>query len=391
MGKHWFLLRLVILALARRKSRVTIAFAAIVLGVAIVSGLANVYYDIGRKMTRELRTYGANLVLTPVSLEEQPYLSLNEIVDIAGRVPLEQLVGYSPYLYGIVEMKTYLSSNVHGVVKTASYQAVLAGTDFTQISQVSPYWKITGSAPFEGSQDTVVGEALARKLGITAGSHLELTAEDGQTIESVVTGILSTGGKEENIVFINLDTAAGLLNKPGIADVAYFSIATTPDELESLVQNLKIAFPSIDAAPIKQVSQAEGRVLVKIQSLVLLATGIILLLTLLCLVITMMNIAMERRGEIGLRKALGGQDRDVILEFVIEGSILGLVGGILGWILGLLLAQGIGQSVFHAPITIRLPVLPLTIVVATALAGLAAFIPAKFAARVQPAIVLRGE
>jgi putative ABC transport system permease protein len=100
---------------------------------------------------------------------------------------------------------------------------------------------------------------------------------------------------------------------------------------------------------------------------------------------------MERRREIGLRKALGGQDRDVMLEFVIEGGVLGLAGGILGWALGLLVSQGIGQSVFHAPIAVRLPILPLAIVLATALAALAAFIPAKIAARVRPAIVLRGE
>lgn len=391
MGRHWFLLRLVFFALTRRKSRIAIAFAAIVLGVAIVSALANVYYDIGQKMTREFRTYGANLVLTPASQEGQSYLSLADVLGIAGRIPPEQLVGYNPYLYGIVDMETPRSHDVHGVVKTASYQTILAGTDFAQIGRVSPYWKITGFAPSKGSNDAVVGEALARKLGITTGDHLELTAEDGQTGGVLVTGILSTGGKEDNLIFVDFDLAAGLLNRPDAANVAYFSIATDTTKLESLVGSLKTDFPSVDASPIKQVSQAEGQVLAKIQSLVLLAIAIILLLTLLCLVITMTNIALERRREIGLRKALGGQDRHVILEFVIEGGTLGLAGGILGWALGLVVAQGIGQSVFHAAIAVRLPVLPLTVVLATVLAGLAAFIPAKIAAQVRPAIVLRGE
>lgn len=377
MAKHLFLLRLVTFALTRRKSRVAIAFVAIVLGVAIVSGLANVYYDIGQKMTRELRTYGANLVLTPASPEIQPYLALSDISRIADSVAPGQLVGYAPYLYGIVNLQ--------------SHQVVIAGTDFKQIGKVSPYWKITGAAPSPNSPSAIVGEALANRLSITPGNRLKLAIDNARNQEIVVSGILSTGGKEDNLVFVDIGFAAKVLNKPGVANLAYFSVAATSAQLESLVSVLKTDFPTISASPIKQLSQAEGRVLTKIQSLVLLAVVIILLLTLLCLVITMMNIALERRREIGLRKALGGHDSDVIMEFVIEGSALGMAGGILGWGLGLLVAQAIGQSVFQSSVSVWLLVLPLAVIFATGLAGMSAFVPAKIAVRVQPAIVLKGE
>src|SRR3989304_2396098 len=188
MGKRWFLLRLVILALTRRKSRVAIAFAAITLGVAIVSGLANVYYDVGQKMTRELRTYGANLVLTPTFPKTQPYISVADLSRIAATVEPGRLVGYAPYL--------------HGVGKLGPYQVVVAGTDFEQISKVSPYWKISGApaGSGEGSQTVLVGDVLAKKLGITPGSRLGLSTENVQSRQVVVSGILSTGGKEDNLV-----------------------------------------------------------------------------------------------------------------------------------------------------------------------------------------------
>ncbi|MDP2662163.1 MAG: ABC transporter permease [Dehalococcoidia bacterium] len=378
MARRLFLLRSVILALTRRKSRVAIALASIALGVAIVSGLANVYYDVNQKMTREFRTYGANLVLAPVSPETQPYLSLSDVSRIADRLEPSQQVGYAPYLYGAASLD--------------SYQMVLVGTDFDQISKVSPYWKISGASALAQAEDqAIVGEALASKLRITPGSRLKLTGDNSRTQEVVVRGILSTGGKEDNLFFVNLKFAAELLNKPDVANIAYFSVAAGPEQLESLVKTVQSEFPAVAVSPIKQLSQAEGQVLTKIQSLVLLAVAIILLLTLLCLVITMMNIAMERRKEIGLKKALGGQDRDIVLEFVIEGCILGLVAGLLGWGMGLLVAQGIGQSVFHASVSVRLPVLLLAVLLATTLGAVATLIPASVAARVQPAIVLKGE
>lgn len=377
MGKRWFLFRLVVLALFRRKSRVAIAFTAIVLGVAIVSALANVYYDVGQKMTRELRTYGANLVISPASPETQPYVSADEVSRIAGGMPAGQLVGYDVFLFGVANFTTH--------------RVLIAGTDFEQISLVNPYWKITGGMPQKGDNLALIGEVLAKKLKIGIGDRIDLTTENGQTGKVTVSGVLSTGDKEDNIIFLNLDSASKMLGKAGLINEAYFSVASNPEQLEFLIRRIQSEFPNIDADTIKQISVAEGKLLTKIQSLVLLAVGIILLLTLLCLTITMMNIALQRRREIGLRKALGGHDRDVLLELVIEGCVLGLIGGAAGWLVGLPVAQGIGQSVFHASITVRLPLLPLVLVFAAGLAGLAAFIPARIATKVQPAIVLRDE
>lgn len=367
-------------SITRRKSRVAIVFAAIVIGMAISSGLASVYYDVGQKMSRELRTYGANLVLAPSNPEQSPYIRLDDVSGIAKGVEQARLVGYAPYLYGVVSLQ--------------SHQVVAVGTHFDQIEKVSPYWKITGTMPVGGLvRDTaLVGRAVAAKLGTGIGDRIRLTsAETSRTREVLVGGILSTGGEEDSQVFVDLDVASDLIDKPGMASVAYFSVVGGLLDLEAFASDVQAEFPGVAASPIKRISQSEGQVLGKITSLVFLAVALILLLTILCVGITMTNVALGRRREIGLRKALGAQDRDIMVEFLGEGSVLGLTGGLLGWALGLPFAQAVGQSVFQSSVSIRPEVLPLAVLFSGGLAALASFLPARAAAGVEPALTLRGE
>ncbi|MDP2729328.1 MAG: FtsX-like permease family protein [Dehalococcoidales bacterium] len=378
-GKRWMLVRMIVASLVRRKSRVAIAFAAIVIGAAISSGLASVYYDVGQKMSQELRAYGANLVVVPASPEQQPYVKLSDISSIASSITDGKLVGYVPYLYGVASLQ--------------SQDVVIAGTHFDRMLKVFPSWKINGVSTVNDKKGSaIVGEVVATSLGIAPGSRIELySTTTSKTVELQVEGVLSTGSSEDNHVFIDLDAAGELLNKPGVVSVAYFSVLGNLQELDLFSNSIQQEFDGVSAKPIKQVSQSEGGVLEKIKSLVFLAVAVILLLTMLCVGITMLNTAMERRREIGLRKALGAQSRDIMFEFLAEGVFLGFAGGVVGWALGLLFAQAVGQSVFQSPVSFRPEILPFAVVLTVTLVALASFIPARAAASVQPATTLRGE
>ncbi|MBI2954130.1 MAG: ABC transporter permease [Chloroflexi bacterium] len=399
MSRYWMLALMLTASLTRRKSRVAIAFAAIVIGATITSGLVNVYYDIGQKMSRELRTYGANLVLTPSSPEQQPYVRLDDISSVAARVDDVRLVGYVPYLFGIAELQPAQAegdfSYLYRVARGHKRELVVVGTRFDQIEKVSPYWKITGGTAATIGQEkdsALVGEIVATRLNIAPGDRLTLTAVDSaRTIEVLVGGILTTGSDEDTQIFVDLDLAGDLLGKQRVASVAYFSVVGGLRDLESLANDLMTEFPDITASPITRISKSEGQVLDKIMSLVFLAVALILLLTLLCVAITMSNVAIERRREIGLKKALGARDRAIMLEFLAESSALGLAGGLLGWALGLPFAQAVGQSIFQSAVSIRPEVLPLVLFLSGFLAALASFLPARAAARVDPATILKGE
>ncbi|GAB6151375.1 ABC transporter permease [Desulfosporosinus burensis] len=377
MTKKAMYLRMVTAALKNRKSRVAIALLALVLGIGVISGLLSVYKDITLKMSKELRSYGANLVLVPARQQEGSTLELAKLNRVLEQVPQEKTIGYSPYLYGIV---------------TGNKQRFVAvGVDFSGIQKVSPYWRLDGAWPSENNQ-IVVGSALAEQLELNVGQKLSITAEETGKTESVqVVGMVSTGSTEDYQVFLELKKAQGLLGKEGQIHTAYLSIMGNSAELITLAEKISQVEPSIKANPIQQIARSEGVILEKIRTLVYLVVIVILASTLLCVSTTMMAMVMERRREIGLRKALGATNRAIAGEFLGESALLGMTGGVLGSLVGWGIAQVIGLSVFKAYITLRPSVLLAVIILSVLVAWVAVIMPVRTAANIEPALVLKGE
>ncbi|MCC8167215.1 MAG: FtsX-like permease family protein [Planctomycetes bacterium] len=149
--------------------------------------------------------------------------------------------------------------------------------------------------------------------------------------------------------------------------------------------------PGVAPLLVKRVANSEATVLGKLRTLVFLVTAIVMDLTLICVATTMMTVVMERRKEIGLKKAIGAESGTIIGEFMAEGAVLGLVGGIVGVICGFFFAQLVSMNVFSRAVAFDYIAVPAALVAAVAVTVLACLAPVKKAAEVEPALVLRGE
>ncbi|MDT3698057.1 MAG: FtsX-like permease family protein [Thermincola sp.] len=370
-------IRMIARALLKRKSRVIIALASLVIGTGVISGMLSVYYDINNKMSKELRSYGANFVMTP---KQGNLLGENKIEEVVAGINPEKIEGYSPYLYHI------------GTV--GSKKLVIVGLWLDQIWKVTPYWQITGTDRLarDDRKSVLIGDNVAAKLNLAAGDTVALKDEiSGNGVELTVKGIVKTGSTEDNQVFVNLPVAQNLFEVNNQANLVYLSILGKSDELSQSLEKINRVISDVEFRPIKQIAKSEGIILEKIKSLVYLVILIILLSTLLCVATTMMTMVLERRKEIGLRKALGAQNRSIIFEFLGEGLALGLVGGLTGTVLGIGLAQVIGQSVFQSYISFRIEVTLFVILMSLFVTAIASLIPVKTAVHVEPALVLKGE
>ena len=118
--------------------------------------------------------------------------------------------------------------------------------------------------------------------------------------------------------------------------------------------------------------------------------ALILVLSMLGVLASMAALAMERRRDVGLMKALGGTVQRIMRLFLAEAGTLGAVGGVLGFLIGVVLARWIGERIFGVVISARLEVLPITIALTIGVALAGAF-PLRLLGRVRPAEILRGE
>jgi putative ABC transport system permease protein len=355
--------------LKHRKSRVVVACLAVALGVclpATVIGLRGVE----GKFERELQAYGANLLIVPrsgSSLDEGSLALLDRMI-ADGR-----LEAYVPVL--------------SLVARVGDQEVALAGTRFAQAREFFRWWEIEGAWP-QGASAALLGANVAAKLGQGAGGALSVRARDA-AVSLAVAGVVRTGGSEENQIFMDLGAAQALAGRRGRLSVIQ-GRARQSRELAAVTQALAEAIPDAEVRTPFQVVKAEEMILRRLQRLLLLVTGVVLGASVLGVFATMAASALERRQEVGVMKALGADEQQVVRLFAAEAIGIGLTGGILGFGLGLLLAEAIAWRVFGAFVLPSLPALLLSLAVGLGVSLGASAGPVRRVARVAPAAVLKG-
>jgi putative ABC transport system permease protein len=417
--------RLVCESFRRQKRRKLLAGAAIALGVTVATAMIAVATDIGDKINRELRTIGANLVVTPeedsldveignVNLKpptDGAFLNEADLPKIKGIFWHNNITGFAPMLPVNVAVERDGKQQEVTLVGTYFAKRISFGTDqfTTGVHDTNPWWKITGAWPDDNSHDVVLGEKLAARLGEKPGDTLTASGRQLQ-----VRGIVSAGGAEDDQIVAPLSLAQEILAKPGAVRRVYVSALTKPEDTfarrdpksmsgaiydrwyctpypQSIALQLTEAIPHSKADQIRQVSQNEGAVLTRIEGLIFLITVAALLASALAVSAAMATAIFERRAEVGLMKALGAGKLAVASVFFAEAALLALIGGVLGFAVGAVLAQQIGRSIFNSDISIPPVLLPviLAIAVIVTFAGSAAAI--RKAVDLDPVFALRGE
>jgi putative ABC transport system permease protein len=417
--------RIVFESFRRQKRRKLLAGAAITLGVTVATALIGVATDIGDKINRELRTIGANLVVTPqedsldveiggVNLKppsDGAFLDEADLPKIKGTFWHNNITGFAPVLPVNVAVKS--NGNGQDVTLLGTYfskQLSFGKEEFTTgVRTTYPLWKVSGSWPEDSSHDILLGERLAARLGKKVGDEIDLPARQIR-----VAGVLSTGGAEDDEIVAPLSLAQGILGKPGAVRRIYVSALTKPEDAlarrdpkslsgpmydrwycspypQSIAYQLAEAIPHSHAEQIRQVAQNEGAVLTRIEGLIFLITLAALFASALAVSAAMATAIFERRAEVGLMKALGAGKLAVASVFFAEAALLALIGGFIGFAAGAVLAHQIGHSIFNSQISIQPVLLPviLAIAVIVTFSGSAAAI--RRAVAMDPVFALRGE
>ena len=416
--------RLVYESFRRQKRRKLLAGVAITLGVGVAAAMLAVATDIGDKISRELRTYGANLVVTPqedtldvqiggVDLKppsDGSYLNEADLPKIKGMFWRNNIVGFAPMLPVNVRLAGDHPQDLALLGTYFSKKLTFGKQDFvTGVRLTHPWWKVQGAWPDDNSSDVLLGESLAAKLGRKPGDEIEIAGQPHRVV-----GVLSTGGTEDNQIVAPLALAQQVLGKPGAVRRLYVSALTKPEDAfarrdpqtlrgaeydrwycspyaASIAFQLQEAIPHSHAEQIRQIAENEGTVLSRIKGLMLLVTLAALFASALAVSAAMATAIFERRIEVGLMKALGAGSLSIAILFFAEALLLALIGGIIGFAGGTLLARQIGRSIFDSQITIKPVLLPVILAIAVIVTFAGSAMAIRRAVKFDPVYALRGE
>jgi putative ABC transport system permease protein len=417
--------RLVYESFRRQKRRKLLAGAAITLGVAVATAMIAVATDIGDKISRELRSYGANLVVTPqedtldvqiggVDLKppsDGAYLNEADLPKIRGTFWHHNIVGFAPMLPVNVNLSAGGDQKPVTLLGTYFSKQLSFGKEnfVTGVRITHPWWKVQGTWPNDDSQDVLLGESLATKLGLKTGDQVGISGHTHR-----VAGILSTGDTEDNQIIAPLALAQQILRKRGAVRRLYVSALTKPEDAfarrdpatlkgseydrwycspyaQSIAFQLQEAIPHSHAEQIRQVAQNEGTVLSRIKGLMLLITLAALFASALAVSAAMATAIFERRTEVGLMKALGAGSVSIAALFFAEATLLALLGGIVGFAGGALLARAIGRSIFDSQITIDPVLFPVILAIAVIVTFAGSAVAIRRAVEFDPVYALRGD
>lgn len=370
-----FFINLILKSLKNGSTRVAVIAISIMLGASVCAAFINVYLDIDAKVSRELKSYGANLVLAPANGGE--FMS-EAALDADMNRHKGKLLGYSGYLFTSASIGTT--------------EAIIMGVKFSSLKITKPFLDIKSGSLINvdfDDKNVLLGVDLAKQAGFSAGDTIEIRAPNGEVIKVKVKGIVSSGDKEDALLITSLSLAQKLANKPG--EINYADAVALGNFAEVNALSKSLSNDEISAKVIAKVSKQEGYVLAKIKLLMALVSLVILIITSLCVNTTLSAILLARSKEIALLRALGASPRNILNLFGTETFTLAIVFALFGSVLGYGLAQFLGLAIFDAYIDFRFASVPIATLLALAFAGLAAIYPLRRALSLKMADILRGE
>lgn len=365
--------------------RLFVILLALGAGAAVTSALLNLQIDAKRRLTTEFRALGANVIVVPRD-------ATNE--NASGSTLDESLLSQLPSQYEAKSVPAvaflYVIGEVAKVGTIHFEPAVVAGTQGHGLTQIRPGRHTQYLSNLENDPAACeVGAKAAAQFKVQAGDGLQLRNQ-GREASCKIFAVVATGGPEDTQIFTNLQTAQSLADLPGRISLIQLSVTGTPASVNSFISALSQRLPGADVHGIKQFTEAEGHLYDRISGLLSATVLLVLFLTSLCVMAGMSNVAVERKNDVGLMKAIGGSINRVVHLFLTEAILLGVAGGLLGSAVGLAVSIWLGKAVFGVAAEPRLIVYPISVVL-TVITSIASAFPLRRLASIRPASVFRGE
>lgn len=251
----------------------------------------------------------------------------------------------------------------------------------------------------ENANGIIVGLGVAKKTGLVRGSNVSVVSGYGVTLQMKVVGIFETGivSLDDAQAYVHLKKNQVLQRRTDVINQIRIRLADI-DRADEVARTIE-ARHAYKTESWRESNQNIFGIFVIQNGIMYSTVGAILVVSGFGIYNIVSTVVNEKRHDVAILKSIGFSETDIRRIFLMQGLIVGIIGTVLGWLLGFLLIQLLASIRFDVQGMIRTQgfVLNRSIVsyaiaggIAIAVSALAAYLPARKAAALNPVDVIRG-
>lgn len=426
-----FLIKMMLYSIFRNKRQSLLIGMTTIIGITLSVSMLSTMIGIQEKINLELKSYGANIEVTPKTTEiiSDLYGTTKRTTQKNSLINEKDIVKVKSMFWGfnILDIAPYLTTSVRTEQTDQSIEVVgswfnetltLANNDTmtTGLSKIKKWWTIQGAwLKNNDSTGALVGESLAKNNKWQVGDTITLKGEAGKKTVKIK-GIFHSGDEDDQRLFVNLNVAQQLSDNQGKVSTFDVSALTTPDNelakkaainpnyltvkeketwyctayASSIAYQIQEVMPDVVAKPVRKIAESEGKILDKNKLLLLFISIISVLGAAVGAANLVSATLMERNIEVGLKEALGITTGMLCVELLSGIFLINCVAGVIGFALGQGVTQIIGQVVFGSGVPFSIYTVPLTIGLVLFISVIGSIPTIHYLLTFKPADVLHG-
>ncbi len=387
------------------RSQTALILAAVSIGVSVVVFLSALINGLQASLIKQTLGSQPHVTLHPPELVARPLFAPGTTAAVVLEQSPQRMRSIEQWssvleqvarVPGVTAASPTVTGAAFAIRGTAEKPVIVRGVDperFRAVIDVQS--KLTTGRFAPTGSDVVIGVGLADLLNVTVGDKLRVTAAERRDAIVTVVGTFDLGNKEVNDrwVIASLRQAQTLFDLPGGASTIELRVGEAFDAE-------RIALDAAERTGLEADSwmKINAQLLVGLRSQnsskYMIQFFVVIAVTLGIASVLIVSVVQKSR-EIGILRAVGTSRSRVLRVFLIEGAVVGLFGSFVGSALGaafslafaMLAKNPDGSPTF--PVQLDLPLFAGASVLATSIGLLAAVIPARRAARLDPAEAIR--
>jgi len=374
-------------SLLRRKVRMFFLVFGLLISISTVVSLLTISEAMNEDIATKLDEYGANILIVPKSDDLSLSYGGMSVSGVAFNV--NEL-----HEQDIQKIKTIKNSENLSIIapkllsvgEVVKNKILVLGVNFDKELRLKKWWSIIGEDPTKANE-VLIGIDVKQKLNIGLNQDIIINDEKFR-----VSGILEeTGSQDDGIIFVDLNRAQQLFNKPSSISLIEVAALCYDCPIEDIVAQMSGKLPNAKVTAIRQTVQSKMEAIGHFQKFSFSISVVVLLVGVIIVFSTMTASVNERTREIGIFRAFGFGQKHVLRIILFEAIIVSLMAWVLGYIAGIVISIYISSlmEMTVTPVYLNWTMIGIAVLISTLIGISGGIYPAWKASRLEPTVALR--